>query len=128
MEWRSQTLSLQHNEQDITKVLSILIAREPKKMFFGDNMDNFPLNSCNLGGEGHSKRFLIWDVVQSDGTSIKCNSRHEFRHSQGTVLNTMAGNGFVLFGRLKWMRTEDEPPAGSRAHFTQVIPPTVSTF
>ncbi|HEY5271160.1 MAG TPA: class I SAM-dependent methyltransferase [Anaerolineales bacterium] len=88
----------------------------------------YPLNSLYIEGEDLSERFPQWDVVQPGGTSVKRDSPHEFRHTLGTVLNTMAGNGFVLLGLWEWMRPDEEPQAGSWAHFTQVIPPYLSTF
>ncbi len=88
----------------------------------------YPLNSLYLDGEDLSERFPDWDVEQPDGTFVKRDSPHEFRHTLGTVLNTMAGAGFILLGLWEWMRKDKNPEPGSWAHFTQVVPPYLSTF
>jgi SAM-dependent methyltransferase len=88
----------------------------------------YPLNSLYVNSEDLSERFPDWDVEQPDGTYVKRDSPHEFRHTLSAVLNTMAGNGFVLIGLWEWMREDKNPKPGSWAHFTQVIPPYLSTF
>jgi hypothetical protein len=40
----------------------------------------------------------------------------------------MAGNGFILLGLWEWMRSDENSQPGSWAHYTQVIPPYLSTF
>ena len=88
----------------------------------------YPLNSLYIDGEDLSDRFPDWDVEQPDGTIIKCDSPHEFRHTLSSSLNAMAGNGFVLLGLWEWMKLDKKPTPGSWAHFTQVAPPWFSTF
>jgi ubiquinone/menaquinone biosynthesis C-methylase UbiE len=88
----------------------------------------YPLSSLYRDGEDISERFPHWNVEQADRTTIQRDSPHEFRHTLSTTLNTMAGNGFVLLGLWEWMRTDENPELGSWAHFTQVIPPYLSTF
>jgi SAM-dependent methyltransferase len=88
----------------------------------------YPLNSLYLEGEDLSERFPHWDVEQPDGSIIKRTSPHEFRHTLGTIFNTMAGNGFILLGLWEWMRQDENPAPGSWAHFTQVALPWISTF
>jgi SAM-dependent methyltransferase len=88
----------------------------------------YPLNNLYTDGEDLSERFPHWDVEQSDGTTIQRDSPHEFRHILSTVLNTMTANGFRLLGLWEWMRMDDNPEPGSWAHYTQVMPPYLSTF
>jgi hypothetical protein len=40
----------------------------------------------------------------------------------------MAGNGFILLGMWEWMKPDEDSQPGSWAHYTQVIPPYLSTF
>ena len=88
----------------------------------------YPLNGFYLDGEEMYERFPVWHVDQPDGTRVKCDSPREFRHTLGTVVNTLASNGFVLLSLWEWMR-EDEPlEPGSWAHFTHIMPPWFSTF
>jgi SAM-dependent methyltransferase len=88
----------------------------------------YPLNNLYLDGEDLSEHFPDWDVEQPDGTFVKRDSPHEFRHTLGTIFNTMAGNDFTLLGLWEWMREGENPEPGSWAHFTQVVPPYLSTF
>jgi hypothetical protein len=81
-----------------------------------------------LEGEDLTEIFPHWDVDQPDGSRLKVPSPHEFRHTLGTVLNTLAGSGFVLLGLWEWMRPDEDPEPGSWAHFTQVAPPWFSSF
>jgi SAM-dependent methyltransferase len=88
----------------------------------------YPLDGLYIEGEDLSVRFPDWDVDRPDGTSIRCDSPHEYRHTLGKVFNTMAGNGFKLLGLWEWMKKDENPSAGSWAHFTQIAPPWFSTF
>ena len=88
----------------------------------------YPLNSLYWDGEDMSERFPHWDVEQPDGTMVKRDSPHEFRHTLSTILNSMTGNGFLLLGLWEWMKKEEKTEPGSWAHYTQVIPPWFSTF
>ncbi len=92
------------------------------------NGQSYPLNGFYIDGEDLFGKFPTWDVTQPDGSSIKCDSPHEFRHALGTVLNTMVVNGFSLLGLWEWIRQDENPPAGSWPYFTQIAPPYFSTF
>lgn len=88
----------------------------------------YPLEAAYIDGEDLTNRFPHWDVTQADGTSLKLDSPHEFRHTLSTVLNTLAGNGFTLLGLWEWQKTDEDPTPGSWAHFTQIAPPWFSSF
>jgi SAM-dependent methyltransferase len=88
----------------------------------------YALNSLYMDGEDLSERFPHWDVEQPGGTSVKCDSSHEFRHTLGTIFNNMVENGFTLLGLWEWMREDENLEQGSWAYFTQVTPPWFSTF
>jgi len=88
----------------------------------------YPLKDLYLEGEDLSLRFTHWDVEQPDGTQAKLTSPHEYRHTLGTLLNTLVSKGFILLGLWEWMRKDENPEPGSWAHFTQVAPPYISTF
>jgi ubiquinone/menaquinone biosynthesis C-methylase UbiE len=88
----------------------------------------YPLAGLYIDGEDLSGKFPEWDIKQSDGSLVKCSSPHEYRHTLGTVLNGMAGNGFILLGMWEWMKPDEDSQPGSWAHYTQVIPPYLSTF
>ena len=88
----------------------------------------YPLTGLYTDGEDMSKRFPDWDVKQTDGSTIKRISPHEYRHTLGTILNCMAGNDFILLGLWERKEKEENPQPGSWAHYAQVIPPWFSTF
>jgi ubiquinone/menaquinone biosynthesis C-methylase UbiE len=88
----------------------------------------YPLNRLYIEGEDTTKYFPHWDVTQPDGSQEIYDSPHEFRHTLGMVLNTMAKNGFIFLHLQEWMKTDDNPEPGSWAHFTQVAPPWYDSF
>lgn len=88
----------------------------------------YPLNRPYLDGEDTTQYFPHWDVSQPDGTSLKIDSPHEFRHTMSTVLNTMAKNGFVFLHFQEYIRKDENPEPGSWPHFTQVAPPWFDSF
>ena len=88
----------------------------------------YPLTGFYVDGEDLAERFPHWDVKQPDGSTVKLDSPHEFRHTLGTVMNTLAGNGFIFLGLWEWMKDDQNPEPGSWPHFTQVAPPWFSTF
>ena len=88
----------------------------------------YPLQHLYIDGENLNRYYQHWDVEQPDGTSVKVASPHEFRHTLGTVMNTMVANRFVLLGLWEWMKTDEAAEPGSWAHYTQVAPPWFSTF
>jgi ubiquinone/menaquinone biosynthesis C-methylase UbiE len=90
--------------------------------------NSYPLKHLYFDGEDVTKYFPHWDVDRPDGSSIKLESPHEFRHNMGTVMNTLVNNGFVFLGLWEWMEREDNPKSGTWAHFTQVAPPWFDSF
>ena len=90
--------------------------------------DAYPLNRPYLDGEEVTKYFPHWDVTRPDGTQVKLESPYEFRHTLGTVMNTLVGNGFGFLGLWEWFVQEKDPEPGTWAHFTQVTPPWFDSF
>lgn len=88
----------------------------------------YPLKYRYIDGEDQTQYFPSWDVIQPDGSQIKLIGPHEFRHTLSTVLNNLAGLGFIFLGLWEWMRQDLNPEPGSWAHFTQVAPPYLETF
>jgi SAM-dependent methyltransferase len=88
----------------------------------------YPLNAPYLDGEDMTSTYPTWDVEQPDGSNIVLPGPHEYRHTLSTLLNSLAGNGFILLGLWEWMRKDENPQPGSWAHFTQVAPPYLETF
>lgn len=88
----------------------------------------YPLNQGYIDGEDLTSIFPHWDVTMPDGTEVKMDSPHEFRHTLSSVLNTMAGNGFTFLHLQEWMKPDKNPEPGSWSHFTQVAPPWFDSF
>lgn len=88
----------------------------------------YPLKGRYLDGEDLTPQFPHWDVTQPDGSTVKIESPHEFRHTLSTLLNTLVDNGFVLLGLWEWIEKAENPEPGSWNHFTQIAPPYISTF
>ncbi len=88
----------------------------------------YPLNRLYIDGEDTTQYFPHWDVGQEDGSTVKIESPHEFRHTLSTVLNTLAQNEFIFLYLNEYMVKEDDPKPGTWAHFTQVSPPWFDTF
>ncbi len=88
----------------------------------------YALNCPYREGEDLSIKFPDWDVVLPDRPTTKCASPHEYRHTLGMVFNSMVSNGFNLLGLWEWIITDERAQPGSWEHYTQVIPPYLSTF
>jgi hypothetical protein len=86
-------------------------------------MAGLPAQWPYLDGEDLTERFPHWDVEQEDGSQIRLDSPHEFRHRLSTIINTLAGSGFTLLGLWEWMKDDANPEPGSWAHFTHIAPP-----
>ena len=85
--------------------------------------NGYPLQGLYTDGEDITHNYPHWDVEQPDGTTVKVDSPHEFRHNLSTVLNTLAQNGFIFLHLKEWMRHDENPEPGSWPHFTQTSPP-----
>ncbi len=92
------------------------------------NGSAYPLNGTYRDGEDLSVYFPHWDVDQPDGTRIQLESPHEFRHTLGTMMNTLVRYEFSFLGLWEWMKRDDTPVPGSWAHFTQIAPPWFDSF
>jgi SAM-dependent methyltransferase len=88
----------------------------------------YPLTHAYIDGEDLTKYFPDWDVKQPDGTKVKLPGPHEFRHTLGTVMNTLVSKGFIFLGLWEWIKNDPSPEPGSWAHFTQIAPPWFDSF
>ena len=88
----------------------------------------FPLCHPYLDGEDVTRYFPHWNVTRPEGSQVRLESPHEFRHTLSSVMNTLVDNGFVFLGLWEWQIVEADPEPGSWAHFAQVAPPWFSSF
>jgi ubiquinone/menaquinone biosynthesis C-methylase UbiE len=89
---------------------------------------DYPLKHKYIDGENINQYYPYWDVAQPDGSSGKLPGPLEYRHTLSSVLNTLAGLGFILLGLWEWIRPDPNPEPGTWAHFTQVAPPYLESF
>ena len=92
------------------------------------NGTGYPLRGLYIDGEEISHYYPTWEVEQTDGSTIDVPRPHEFRHNLSTILNTLAGNGFILLHFQEWMRDADPLVPGSWPHFTHAAPPFFGSF
>jgi SAM-dependent methyltransferase len=92
------------------------------------NGEAYPLKYPYLDGENITAYYPDWDVTQPDGSKIRVDSPHEFRHNLGTVLNSLVDNGFILLGLWEYLDSSENPAPGSWKHYLQIAPPWFSTF
>ncbi len=88
----------------------------------------YPLQHLYRDGEDLIRYYPDWDVKQPDGVKVKLPGPHEFRHTLGTLMNTLVGCGFNFLGLWEWFELDEDPALGSWAHFTQVAPPWFDSF
>ncbi len=93
----------------------------------------FGLDESDWTGEGYLLRRPYvqgaeaddpyWDVVAPDGSSQRLPGPREFRHTLHTIINGLAGQGFVLKGVWEELSDEPEPEPGTWEHVKSVAPP-----
>jgi len=93
----------------------------------------FGLEESDWTGEGYLLRYPYvqgaeigdpqWDVVAPDGSSQRLPGPREFRHTLHTIINGMAGAGFVLKGVWEELSDEPEPEPGTWEHLKSIAPP-----
>jgi SAM-dependent methyltransferase len=66
-----------------------------------------------------------WEIGYDDGTSARVQGPREFRHTMSTLINGMAGLGFVLLRY--WEDTGSDPNAepGTWEHLKSIAPPFI---
>lgn len=111
-------------------IYNVTLANPMAQALKGESWDGegYPLRGFYTDGEDISCYYPQWDVEQADGSIVKVDSPHEFRHNMSTVLNSLAGNGFVFLRMEEWMRRDENPEPGSWPHFTQMAPPWFDSF
>jgi SAM-dependent methyltransferase len=88
------------------------------------NGEAYPLKGRYVDGEIHLEDDH-WEIGYEDGSSARVRGPREFRHTMSTLLNGMAGLGFVLLSY--WEDTGDDPDAepGTWEHLKSIAPPFI---
>jgi len=92
------------------------------------NGTGYLLRGPYTDGEDVGRYYPHWDVEQADGSVVRVDRPHEFRHNLSTVMNSLARNGFVFLHLREYVRWSDSPGPGSWPHFTQMAPPWFDSF
>lgn len=85
----------------------------------------YPVHQPYITGQKMQYTSNVWDVVDEAGQTQQVEGPHEFVHTLGTMINSLAQSGFVIF------HFEEEPlgninaPAGSWDHMNAIIPPFI---
>lgn len=90
--------------------------------------EGYVLKGLYLDGEDLSLRFPVWSVEQPDGSVIKVESPHQYRHCMSTVLNTLAGHQFTLLRFTEYIIQQENAEPNSWPYFTQAIPPFYGSY
>jgi SAM-dependent methyltransferase len=96
--------------------------------FFADiderdwNGTGYPVSRPYVDGEVETAD-PYWEIGYDDGTSTRVKGPREFRHTLNTLVNGLAGRGFVILG--VWEDTGQDPNAepGTWEHLKSIAPP-----
>jgi len=88
--------------------------------------NGYPLNQPYVDGAEIIYADTAWTLRREDGSSVKVEGPHEFRHALSVILTELAARGFVLQGL--WEDSDRTPPdpeaaPGTWEHFIAVAPP-----
>ena len=92
------------------------------------NGEGYVLKGLYNDGEDLSLRYPVWSVEQPDGSVVKLDFPHHYRHNLSTMLNTLAQHDFHLLRLTECMTPRENPEPNSWAYFIQAIVPLLSTF
>jgi ubiquinone/menaquinone biosynthesis C-methylase UbiE len=67
----------------------------------------------------------LWPVENAAGNVQQIEGPREWNHTFKTVLNNLAGRGFIFLGLHEDTGIEENPEPGSWGHFMSVIPPWI---
>lgn len=67
--------------------------------------------------------FPNWTVEDGQGGWVPIPSPREYVHTLSRMINTLAGNGFVILNLQEWTSDHPDREQGSWYHFTHVAPP-----
>jgi len=90
--------------------------------------EGYVLKGLYLDGEDFSQRFPIWSVEQPDGSVIKVESPHQYRHCLSTLLNVLAQQRFTLLRFSEYIIQKENAEPNSWPYFTQALPPYLGSF
>lgn len=72
--------------------------------------------------------FPEWTVEDDEGGSVALPSPREYVHTLSRMVNTLAGNGFVILHLEEWMSENPDHSPGGWYHWTRVAPPYLQVW
>lgn len=67
--------------------------------------------------------FPTWTIEDGEGGWVEIPSPREYVHTLSRMVNTLAGNGFVILHLEEWVSDHPDRAPGSWYHWTHVAPP-----
>ncbi|MEZ4620704.1 MAG: class I SAM-dependent methyltransferase [Caldilineaceae bacterium] len=90
--------------------------------------ETYLLHHPYIDGFETSTYYPTWDIEDGAGGWREIKSPREFRHTLGTVVNTLAANGFVIQRLQEAVSTVDDPEPGTWEHYKSVAPPYLTIW
>jgi SAM-dependent methyltransferase len=86
----------------------------------------YPLNQPYV--DGAEVEAEPWVFADTDGNEHRLQGPREFRHNLSTMVNELAGLGFVILGLGEEVGTDPHAQPGSWDHFIRVCPPWLTVW
>jgi ubiquinone/menaquinone biosynthesis C-methylase UbiE len=87
----------------------------------------YPLNRFYIDGEQVEPDFADWEIWDEEGNCKTVPGPKQYRHTLSTIINSLAGCGFVILRFWEDVGSSDAKP-GTWEHFTAVAPPTLGLW
>jgi SAM-dependent methyltransferase len=92
------------------------------------NGTGYLLRGRYIDGEDISIYEPTWSVSQADGSQVTIKAPYQYRHTLGTVLNTLARNDFIFLFLKEWENRKENPAPGTWEHCAQCAPKFFESF
>lgn len=90
--------------------------------------ETYLLHHPYIDGFETSTYYPTWDIEDGKGGWRQIESPREFRHTLGTVVNTLVANGFLILRLQEAVSDEEEPAPGTWEHYKSVAPPYLTMW
>jgi SAM-dependent methyltransferase len=96
------------------------------------NGEGYLLRHEYIDGREATKLYPTWTIEEEDGSKLELDSPHEFVHALSTMINTLAGNGFVIVRASEYVGDDSgdgrEAEPGSWSHYLRVAAPYLTLW
>lgn len=87
----------------------------------------YPLNRFYIDGEQVEPDYENWEIWDDEGNCKLLPGPKQYRHTLGTIINSLADSGFVIQRFWEEVGSFDAKP-GTWEHFTAVAPATLGVW